>query len=236
MPISASDVRHWRRVVFGTPRSPRMSLSTDEFDGIARVEVHLVSGETIRVLGDVEARWFNTTRDSYMHQLHFTETTDLRDLDRLLLLELMIFRWSQHLAGGQDYIGFEIDEEKIRKNIKEYSEATTRIKESMGLTKRARDDAANSGDFSTWITELKMRARAFGIHREKQLSTALVLMNELLSIVAAYDRSDPEERGKLGFETESEIVDWIRTTMAPEFQAVDEHFRENEQKYWIRSI
>lgn len=213
-----------------------MSLAPDEFDGIARVEVTLVSSEAIRVLGDVEARWFAATRDSYMQQLHFTETTDLRDLDRLLLLELMLFRWTQWLAAGQDYIGYEIDEEKIRKNIKEYSDATTRIKESMGLTKKSRDDAANSGDFATWIAELKQRARAFGIHREHQLSAALVLMNELLSIVAAYDRSDLEEREKLGFASESEIVAWIRSTMTPEFQAIDEHFREHDQKYWIRSI
>lgn len=213
-----------------------MSLSADEFDGIARVEVSMVSGEVVRVLGDVEARWFDSTRDSYLDQLHFSETTDLRDLDRLLVLELMVFRWTQQLAAGQDYIGMEIDEEKIRKNIKEYSESVNKVKESMGLNKKARDDAANSGDFATWLAELKTRAKAFGVHREHQLSKALVLMNELMSIVTAYDRSDPEERDKLGFETEKDIVDWIRSTMAPEFRAVDQHFREHDQRYWIRSL
>jgi hypothetical protein len=214
-----------------------MSLSPDEFfDGIARVEVSMVSGEVVRVLGDVEGRWFNATRDSYLEQLHFTETTDLRDLDRLLVLELMVFRWTQQLAAGQDYIGMEIDEEKIRKNIKEYSDAVTKIKDSMGLTKKARDDAANSGDFATWLAELKMRAKVFGIHREHQLSKALVLMNELISIVSAFDRSDTEERQKLGFENEKEIVDWIRSTFTPEYQEVDAHFRDSDQRYWIRSI
>ncbi len=213
-----------------------MSLAPDEFDGIARVEVSMVSGEALRVLGDVEARWFDATRDSYTEQLHFTETTDLRDLDRLLVLELMIFRWTQQLAAGQDYIGMEIDEEKIRKNIREYSDAVTKIKESMGLTKRARDDAANSGDFATWIADLKIRAKAFGVHREHQLSTGLILFNELISIVTAYDRSDEEERMKLGWESEHEIVEWIRNTLIPEFQAVDEHFRKNEQRYWVRDI
>lgn len=213
-----------------------MSLSPDEFDGIMRYEVRMVSGETVRVLGDVEARWFNATRDSYLSQLHFTETTDLRDLDRLLVLELMVFRWTQQLAAGQDYIGMEIDEEKIRKNIKEYSESVNKLKESMGLTKKARDDAANAGDFATWLADLKMRAKAFGVHREHQLSKALVLMNELLSIVSAYDRADTEERHKLGFESETEIVDWIRTTMATEYAEVDRHFRENEQRYWIRQM
>jgi hypothetical protein len=213
-----------------------MSLAPDEFDGIARVEVRMVSGETVRVLGDVEARWFNATRDSYLSQLQFTETTDLRDLDRLLVLELMIFRWTQQLAAGQDYIGLEIDEEKIRKNIREYSAAVTQIKESMGLSKKARDDAANAGDFATWLADLKMRAKAFGIHREHQLTKALVLMNELLSIVSAYDRSDTEERDKLGFTNETEIVDWVRTVMAVEYADVDRHFRENDQRYWIRTL
>lgn len=213
-----------------------MSLSADEFDGIERVEVSMVSGEAVRVLGDVEARWFGTTRDSYMQQLHFTETTDLRDLDRLLVLELMVFRWTQQLAAGQDYIGLEIDEEKIRKNIKEYSEAVTKIKESMGLNKKARDDAANSGDFATYLADLKVRAKAFGIHRETQLTKALVLANHLMSIVSAFDRSDDEEREKLGVQTEADILDWVRNTFVPEFKAVDEHFRTHEQRYWIREM
>ncbi len=213
-----------------------MSLAPDEFDGIQRREVTMVSGESVRVLGDVEARWFNTTRDSYTAQLHFTETTDLRDLDRLLVLELMVFRWTQQLAAGQDYIGMEIDEEKIRKNIREYSESVNKLKDTMGLSKKARDDAANSGDFATWLADLKMRAKAFGVHREKQLSKALILMNELLSIVTAYDRSDGEEREKLGFTNEAEIVDWIRTIMAVEYAAVDEHFRRTSQSYWVRSL
>jgi hypothetical protein len=213
-----------------------MSLAPDEFDGIRRVEVAMVSGETLRVLGDVEARWFTSTRDTYTEQLHFTETTDLRDLDRLLVLELMIFRWTQQLAAGQDYIGLEVDEEKIRKNIKEYSDTVNKLKDQMGLTKTARDDAASSGDFALWLANLKKRAKAFGIHREHQLSKALVLINELMSIVSAYDRSDVEEREKLGFASETEIVDWIRTTLTPEYVALDAHFREHSQTYWIREL
>lgn len=213
-----------------------MSVNHPEFDGITRVEVSMVSGETLQVQGDTEARWYNATRAQYAEQLHFTETTDLRDLDRLLVLELMVFRWTQQLAAGRDYTGFEIDEDQLRKNIKEYSEAVTKIKESMGLTKKARDDAANSGDFASWLANVKMRAKAFGVHREHQLSKALVLMNELFSILNAYDRSDGEERAKLGFETDKDILEWIRNTMQPEYRAVDEHFREHDQRYWVRSI
>jgi hypothetical protein len=198
--------------------------------------VKLVSGEDLTVLSLAEQRWFTGSRDTYMSQTKFTETTDLRDLDRLLFMELMVFRLSQYLAAGSDYDGFEIDDTLLRRNVREYSEQITRVKGSMGLTKQARDDAANSGDVSVWMSEMKAKAKVFGIHREKQLTAALVLMNELSAVVGAYDRSDGEERAKLGLETEKDIVDWVRSTMLPEFKAIDDHFRTHEQRYWIRSM
>ena len=197
-------------------------------------EVELTSGEHIKVLTDVEARWFNDSRDTYKEQCRFTETTDLRDLDRLLVMELMIFRWTHFLAQGGDYDGFEVDEGLIRRNVREYSEQITRLKDSMSLTKKVRDDAANDGNFAAWLTDLKARAKVFGIHREKQLTTALVLMNELSGIIGSFDRSDKEEREKLGFTAEKDIVDWIRSSFLPRYHAVDDHFRNNEQRYWIR--
>jgi hypothetical protein len=54
------------------------------------------------------------------------------------------------------------------------------------------------------------------------------------TIIGAFDRSDEEERRKLGFEDEKEIVAWVRSTMLPEYHALDEFFRENEQRYWVR--
>ena len=193
----------------------------------------MCSGETTRVMGEMEARWWNSTRDTYLKQTSFTEVTDLQDMDRMLLMELMIFRWTQWLtAGGKDYLDDYVDEDQLRKNIKEASGSLNILKEAMGLTKRSRDDAANAGDFSRWFTDLKRRAKAFGIHRENQLQRALVLMNELSSVVGSYDRSDTEEREKLGFPDEKSIVEWIRSTMLPEFREVDEHFREHEQRMW----
>lgn len=200
------------------------------------LQVQSVSGEPFKVLSAAEVRWFNDSRDSYLKQTKFTETTDLRDLDRLLVQELLVFRLSQFLSGGVDYEGFEVDETLLRRNVREYSEQITRLKESMGLTKRARDDALAGGDLNAYIANLQQRAQIFGVHRENQLKRALVLMNELSSIVGSFDRSDNEERHRLGFEDEKEIVGWIRTTMLPEFKQIDEHFRANEQRYWIRQM
>lgn len=196
--------------------------------------VHLVSGETAQVRTKTEVEWFNSTKDSYLKQLKFTETTDLRDLDRLLVLELMIFRWTQWLASGDDYDGDATDDEALRKNIKEYSDQINKVKDSMGLAKKARDEAAAEGNFAHWLSDLLSRAKIFGIHRQDQLAKALVLMNELSAVVESYDRSDAEERRKLGFENADEILSWVRTTMLPEFRAIDDYFRTTEQRYWIK--
>lgn len=199
-------------------------------------EVGLVSGKTLKVMSETEAEWFTETRDTYLAQTKFTETTDLRDLDRLLVLELMTFRWTQHLAAGVGYDGFDIDPEQLRKNIKEYSDQINKVKESMGLNKKSRDDIAADGNFAQWLGDLKARAKIFGIHRENQLTKALILINQLSGIVGTFDRSDEEERHKTGFESEHAIVEWIRHTLLPEYKAIDEHFRANEQRYWIRTM
>ena len=200
------------------------------------IKVTQISGEDLTVLSSSEARWFTSSRDDYLSQTKFTETTDLRDLDRLLGLELTVFRMTQWLSAGHDYDGFDIDDVLLRRNLREYSEQISRLKSSMSLTKAARNEAANAGDLAGWITNLKARAKIFGIHREKQLTKALVLMNELSAIIGAFDRSDAEERHRLGFEDDTEIVDWVRTRMLPEYREIDEYFRDHEQRYWIRDM
>jgi hypothetical protein len=195
-----------------------------------------VCGIELTVLTQAEQHWFNSARDSYLSQTKFTETTDLNDLDRLIGLELTVFRLTHWLSAGHDYNDFEVDDTLLRRNVREYSEQITRVKSSMNLNKAARDDAANSGDLAVYISELLAKAKEFGIHRETQLTRALVLMNELAAIVGAYDRSDEEERERLGFQDESEIVDWVRTRMLPEYREIDEHFRTHSQKYWIRGM
>lgn len=205
-------------------------------DDTSEFEVELCSGESMTVQTAVEQRWFSETKSKYLAQNKFTDITDLQDLDRLLGLELMSFRWNQYLASGYDYQKNLVDEEMIRKSIKEQSDAITKLKQSLGLDKKSRDAALDDGNFHTWFADVKRRAKLFGIHRENQLNVALALMNELAGIVGAFDRSDEEERRKLGFQTEVDIVDWIRESMIPDFKAVDEYFLEHEQKLWRRDL
>lgn len=198
--------------------------------------VDLVSGKLAQVQTKEEADWFKETRDAYLGQLRFTENTDLADLDRLLIHELLIFRWTQWITSGTDYDGDMVDDKRVSADIKAYSDQINKIKESMGLNKKARDAAANDGDFATWIADLKSRAKIFGIHRERQLTKALVLMQELSAVIGVFDRSDAEERERIGFKTEKDVLDWVRNTALPEYHAIDAYFTEHEQRYWIRDL
>ena len=199
---------------------------------LKRFDVTLVTGETLQVQSAQERNWFERSKRQYLTENKFTEHTDMVDLDRLLCLELLAFRWNQHLAGGVDYEECIVDEELLRRKLKDQTEAITRLKSAMGLTKEARNKVLEAGNFAEYVARLRQRAKEFGVKREEELRHALVLMNELSAIVGSYDRSDQEERRKLGFETEHEILQWVRETMLPEFRRIDAYFREHKQRFW----
>jgi hypothetical protein len=160
------------------------------------VEVGLVSGATAKVMSAEEAQWFNNSRDRYLDETRFTENTDVQDLDRLVQLELLLFRWNQWMLAGVDYEGAVVNETELARKVKDQTDSINRLKEQMGLSKKARDSHAAS--VSDRWDDIKRRAKEFGYHREEQLRTALVLVNELSAVVGAYDRSDPEERARAG--------------------------------------
>ena len=202
----------------------------------AAYPVYLCSGEAMEVITEAEQRWWVNTKGKYLEETRFTETTDLQDLDRLLCLELLIFRWNLHLSSGRDYDGNLAEEEQLRRQIKDQSDVINKLKSQLSLDKKSRDAILSEGNFAAWISDVKRRAKLFGIHRENQLQKALALMAELSGTLGAFDRSDEEERRKLGFESEADIVAWIRDEMLPAFQVIDEHFANHEQKLWARDI
>jgi hypothetical protein len=197
-------------------------------------EVVTPSGQRIEVLCEAERDFYGGQHQAYMLQNRFTNASDLLDLDRLLFLELLIYRASSWIGRGQDYDGMPLTvsgEVSQRRSLKETSALISVIKNDLGLTKSQRDrDAYES--VGAYITQLKQRAREFGIHREKQVAAGITLCKQLFAILGAYDRSDEVERRKIGFENADEILDWVREIMIPEFDKVDVHFITNTQRYW----
>lgn len=195
-----------------------------------------VSGEELHVMTEGEQRWYEQQRDQYLEQTSLEEASDLGDLDRLLLMELMVHRWSTWIAKGSDYDGYEVDPSKIQKQIGDYTANVTKLKGSMGLTKEARDKSANAGSVGQYLDNLLARAKKFGVHREEQAAKAVALLQELFSVVGAFDRSDEEERRKIGLESADDVLNWVREVAQPEFEALDREFIEGEQRVWIRSL
>lgn len=203
----------------------------------ALIKVKTVSGFEIEVMGRSEAKYFRDQMTKYLAENKFTAVTDLADLDRLLFLELLIFRWTGWLSSGKDYDGFlaPSQEDQVRKNIKEVGPQISTIKQDLGLTKSQRDKEAFES-VGQYLVDLKARAKEHGVRREKQLTTAICLVKELFSLIGTYDRSNELERTKIGLESPEDILDWIRMHMKPEFDAVDEYFQNNQQKFWVRKV
>lgn len=197
-------------------------------------KVKQLNGQSLEVMGDAEAIFYKAQQKKYLDENKFTATSDLADLDRLLFFELLVFRWTQWLSSGRDYDGFiaPSQEESLRRNLKETAPLISAIKNDLGLTKAMRDKE-QAESIGSYIVELKRRAKEHGIRREKELTTAICLVKELFSLVGTYDRSNQLERSKIGLESDADILDWIRTHMMPEFNAVDEYFRTNSQKFWV---
>lgn len=209
----------------GVPPQPAVKL----------VKVVLASGQTLEVQGAEEASFFNDTRDKYLAENRFTDVTDLQDLDNLLIMELMVHRWSLWTASGRDYDANVIDEDAYIKPLREYSQQIGNLKNRMALSRGEREKAEHES-VGAYLVELQRRAKEFGIHREHQLGKALELTNQLSAILGAYDRADEEEREHIGLQTDNDILDWIREVMLPEFKAIDAHFRSNQQKFWAGSL
>lgn len=203
-----------------------------------RFKVKSLTGQEIALLSKVEKVYYEEARDKYLKEFAFTVASDLRHLDRLLLLEVQMYRAQWWLSAGCDYqyVDLEPAEEiACRRTVKEVAAQIQEIQKDLGLTKATRDkDAADS--VGAYITKLKLAAKQHGIKRERELGRALELTHELFALCGAYQRSNENERRKLGFESSDDIITWVTDYMAPEFRAIDEYFRANEQRFWVREL
>jgi hypothetical protein len=203
--------------------------------GLAKIVLHHVrtpQGGTLDVMGDAERNWYEQQRDLYMSQNDYTQASDIAELDRLLLMELMVFRWSQWLASGKEYDGTLIDDPtRLRRATQDFSVQILKIKEGLRLDRKAReaDTGETFADRWQWLTR---HAKQLGVTRERQLGVALELMNEIFSIISIYDRCNAEERKKLELDDEAAVVEHIRA-LRPRYDEVDEHFRTHQQRFWI---
>lgn len=198
------------------------------------VDVPLPSGALFPVHSQ-EVSYLTDLAGRYMADNHFSNIADLQDVDRMLLMELMCFRWGVWISRGTDYSGNLVDVDAIEKSLKNHSAEVRQIKASLDITKRARDRAKGEDSVAAYIATLLARGKEFGVHREEQSAKAIELFMELRAMVTLYLNCDDEERQEMHVEAE-DVLEWLVATAFPEFEALDLYFRTHQQRYWVRGI
>lgn len=191
------------------------------------------TGQEISLLHANEKKIYEEARDKYQSEYSFTAANDMRALERLLLLEIQMYRSQWYLAASMDYDLVDLDpkmEIELRRSVKELGVQISDAQKDLGLTKAQRD-AQNEDSVGGYINLLKQAAREHGVMREKQLGRALELTKELFSICGAYTRSNEEERRKLGIESADDIVTWVLEYAKPEFDLIDAEARKGMRFY-----
>lgn len=191
------------------------------------------TGTKFDVLADIEVEWWNRARKDYLDQYKFSNIADLQDLDRLLQSELLSFRWGNWLAREADYDSNVIDEKVVQKSLMEKDREIRLLKKHMGMDRKGRVES-ESQSTADYLSELKRRAKEFGIHRNMQVAKAIDLFMDLKTLIGLNERTDDQEQAELGV-TEHDIILWVRETAIPEYEEIDAAFRKN-QVLWIRNM
>jgi hypothetical protein len=206
---------------------------------VPEIETYLVgtpSGATLEVLTDSEVAYFRDRHTRYLKDNRLVNISDLQDLDRVLAMELMVWRWQSWTLKGMDWWGNDIDEKDLRGSIKAYSSELRALKETLGLDKATRDKEKGE-DVATYIEKLRERAKQFGVMRNEQCAKIITLFQELAALIMLMHNTTgyPDEQ-KEQLCSEQDVIKWIVDVALPEFNAIDSEFKTNEQRFWIRDV
>lgn len=196
------------------------------------VEVVSPSGATVRVMNQEEADHFERISSQYQTDNKFTNISDLLELDRILTFEIASYRWSQWFNRGEDYQGRKISAPDAQKALELFSKEIRGIKKDLGIDKSTRDRDQGE-NLAAYIQSLGVRAKEFGITRNKQAVAAITLLMEIRALISLYENSTDSERKEFGATLEN-LVHWVKEK-SDEFDEIDAALRE-KQSYWVREL
>ena len=200
-------------------------------------QVRQLNGYLLDVQSQEEEDFYGKQVADYQAAFTFTNISDLNDLDRLLTDELQAFRLSRMLASGRDSDGTLLPETylgEIRTSLRGIARDIKSTKDALGMSVLARNKEA--GTVGSYLDNLRKRAREQGITRERQCTQALVLFNELKSLVSTYDRANETEKERLGLNDETDILKWVREYAIPTYDEIDQYFRTHQQRAWVGTL
>lgn len=183
-----------------------------------------------------EVGYFNERVRKYTSEHVFTNVSDLQDLDKIVMMETLMWRWGQWIArGGVDYWSEAVDEDDLQKAMKSHSIEVRQMKAQLGVDKRSRDRKKGDDSVAEYIKNLQERAQELGIVRNTTVDVIIGLGKDLKSLIGLHDRADEKERMELRC-TSDDILQWIREAFIPEMEKADEDWRAGSQKLWIQQM
>lgn len=216
---------------------PKPKKTSRDFDDELPDEKNLVgdystvspSGAKVVLMTQGEVDYYNEIANRYQEDNKFTNISDLLELDRVLLHELMCYRWGQWmLNGGLDYHNNPVVQ--LEKNVREYSKEIRDLKSDLGIDKKTRESSKGTST-AKFIDDLLVRAKQFGVHRDEQINQIYTDFNELRGLITLYNNCTKAERNLFNANLE-DIIYWLEEKFK-NYDKIDEAFRQN-QRIWIR--
>lgn len=197
------------------------------------IPVKTPSGGTFYVLTPEEEKLYKDRAQRYLNDYRYEDVSDLQDVDRVLMMETLIWRWGLWLSKEKDYWGDEIDLNSTKRHVNEWSRELRGLKKQLGMDKSSRERAKGE-NVADYLDNLRRRAKEFGYNRNEMAVKAITLFQELKAQVTLYNNCNEQERKEQGIEL-TDLLDWIEKIAIPEFDSIDEEFRRN-QSYWVRTL
>lgn len=189
----------------------------------ARVlEVKLPAGGKLPLQSVQEVEQWEEASKRYQEDYGLTKTNDLVLLGAILTQQLALYRAQVKLAGMEP----EFDSQGaptgryIKVKVKESEAATARstvekaaieirnIEKSLGVDKKTRE-AGGAATVGNYITTLKKKAHAYGVHLSNRLKEYERVMMELRWKLRLLENGDAEDLREHNL-TEANLIEWLR--------------------------
>lgn len=197
------------------------------------IPVLLPSGATFYVLTDAEKEYIEDKIERYLSDNHFVNVSDMLDIDKMVTYELLHHRWVMWVSRQCDYWGEEVNVKALADLAESYSGEIRQLKKALGVDKTTRDRTSGDDSVAARWDNVLQRAREFGYMRNRQAITAIEKMHRIAAVMTVHKNMDEIERREFGFELDDvfEIIEDV----VKEYKEIDEEFKMNVQRYWIRS-
>jgi hypothetical protein len=196
------------------------------------IPVPLPSGAVYYVLTDGEENYLRDRIQRYLSDNHFVNVSDVQDIDKMIVFELLIHRWTMWLSRGRDYYNDDINIKQYAEMVNSYSTEVRQLKKALGVDKATRDRTRGDDSIAAHWDNLTRRAKEFGYMRNEQFAQTITSFQRIKAMLQFHRNCDATERKENHCEME-DVIDVIEEEIF-KFDAIDEKFRFERQALWVR--